>query len=65
MRPDDGATPGKYKVTVVTDVEIRGSQVHVTCLGPEQLLLEVEAGKENTIDFDIRRDSGWTLAADD
>jgi hypothetical protein len=65
MRPGDGATPGKYKVTVVTDLEIRGRQVHMTCLGPEQLLLEVEADKENTIDIDIRRNSGWKLAADD
>ena len=65
MRPGDGATPGKYKVTVVTDLEIRGSQRHLTWLGPEQLLLEVEAGKENTIDIDIRRNSGWKLAADD
>jgi hypothetical protein len=65
MRPGDGATPGKYKVTVVTDLEIRGSQRHVTWLGPEQLLLEVEADKENTIDIDIRRNSGWKLAPDD
>ena len=65
MQPGDGATPGKYKVTVVTDLEIRGSQRHLTWLGPEQLLLEVEAGKENTIDFDLRQISGWILAADD
>jgi hypothetical protein len=65
VRPGDGAIPGKYRVTVVTDQEVRGSQRHLTWLGPEQLLLEVEAGKENTIDIDIRQNSGWKLATDD
>jgi hypothetical protein len=65
IRPGDGATPGKHKVTVVTDLEIRGSQRHLTWLGPDQLLLEVEADKENTIDIDIRQNSGWKLAPDD
>lgn len=65
VRPEDGATPGKYTVSVVTDLKVRGRQLHVMCSGPAQLLLEVEADKENTIDIDIRQNSGWKLAADD
>jgi hypothetical protein len=65
IQPDDGATPGKYKVAVMTEQEVRGRKLPVMCSGPEQLLLEVEAGKENTIDIDIRRNAGWKLAADD
>lgn len=64
-RDGDGATPGKYKVTVVTDLEMRGKQRHVTCLAPEQLVMDVEADKENAIDIDIRKNLGWQLAADD
>lgn len=65
MQPDDGATPGKYKVSVMTEQEVRGRKLQVMCSGPEQLLLEVESGKDNTIDIDVRRNSGWKLAADD
>jgi hypothetical protein len=65
LRPGDGAIPGKYKATIVTDLEIRGRKLHMTWLGPEQPLLEVEADKENTIDIDIRQKSGWKLAPDD
>jgi hypothetical protein len=65
LKPGDGATPGQYRVTIVTDLEIRGKPAHVTCTSPPERLLTVEAGKENQFSMNVSRAEGWKLALDE
>ena len=61
----DGATPGDYRVTVVTDLEIRGKEVRVICQSPRNYLLRVEAEKENHFVINVNRAEGWKQSIDD
>jgi hypothetical protein len=65
LKPGDGATPGNYRVTVVTDLEIRGKEVRVICQSPKKYLLKVEAEKENQFVVNISRAEGWKQSIDD
>ena len=60
-----GATPGDYRVTVVTDLEIRGKEVRVICQSPKNYILRVEAETENQFVINMSRAEGWRESIDD
>jgi hypothetical protein len=63
----DGAVPGEYRVTIVTDLEIRGKEeeVRVIFQSPRDYLLRVEAEKENQFVINMSRAEGWKQSIDD
>jgi len=61
----DGAVPGRYRVSIVSDLKIRGKLVHATCVAPPSFVLEVGADKENKFEIDVKFSDGWKLSVDD
>ena len=64
-RTDDGAVPGKHRVTVVGDLKIQGKEVHMTFLAPREFSVEVVPDKKNDLLVNISQDDGWQETADD
>ncbi|MEO2048440.1 MAG: hypothetical protein ABGX16_17950 [Pirellulales bacterium] len=60
-----GSAPGSYRVTIVTDLEIRGKEVRIICQSPKKYLLKVEAEKENQFVINISQTEGWKQSIDD
>ena len=65
FKEDDGAMPGKYRVTVVADLEVGGKEAHVTFMAPKNFTVEVMADKANHLEIDMQRQTGWRRVADD
>jgi len=61
----NGASPGRYLVSIVSELMLRGRKMEVACIAPKDFLLTVESGQENEFVINIREADGWKLAVDD
>lgn len=65
LKSGDGAVPGRFRVTVMTDLKIRDQEIRATFLPPKGYLLTVEGGQENHFAIDVSQASGWKKVLDD
>ena len=65
FKPEDGAVPGRYRVTVVSDLQVQGKEQHVTCIAPKKFILEVAAERDNDFVVNVNPAEGWNLLLDD
>lgn len=61
----NGASPGRYLVTVVSELMLRGRKVEVSCIAPKNFSLTVEPDQENDFVINVSEADGWKLLIDD
>ncbi len=61
----EGASPGRYLVSIVSELMLRGRKVKVACIAPKDFSLTVESGQENDFVINVSEADGWKLAVDD
>ena len=57
--------PGRYRVGIVSEFELRGKRVKVMCVAPQDFFLTVKPNQKNEFSINISEADGWKLSEDD
>jgi hypothetical protein len=62
---NDGAKPGRHRVTIVGAAKSEEQRIRPSWMAPKDHFIEIEAGKKNDLKIDVKLAAGWKKLAED